>query len=82
MIKNDYVIFADNLKFLRSAHKYSQKEFANMIGSSQAMIGSYEECRAFPSIHLLMEISKRLNVTIERLCNFEYRKDYLKQFEK
>jgi transcriptional regulator with XRE-family HTH domain len=81
-MKSDYIVFADNLKFLRTAYKLSQKEYALKIGSSQAMIGSYEECRAFPSIHLLTEISRSFNITIERLCHFEYRKEFLKQFEK
>ena len=46
-----------NIKHLRSLKKMSQERFADELGWSRSMVGSYEEGRSEPPIDRLINLS-------------------------
>ncbi len=59
--------FSVNLKFLRKQKKLTQAEFANKIGISRPIVGSYEEARAEPKLVTLQNISHFFKIKIDDL---------------
>lgn len=57
--------FKCNLKYLRKIKSLTQSDFANKIGISRPIIGSYEEGRAEPKLATLQNISHFFKVSID-----------------
>lgn len=58
-----------NIKYLRKQLGMSQEAFAEKIGLTRAVIGSYEEERAVPRIGVLQQLSKTFDISIDCLVN-------------
>ena len=56
-----------NIKFLRSQKKMSQERFAEELGWTRSIVGSYEEGRSEPPIDRLIELSKYFEIPIDIL---------------
>lgn len=54
-----------NLKFLRTRHGLTQKQFAEKLGLKQSAVGAYEEERATPPLTCLIDISEMFNVSLD-----------------
>ena len=52
------LITGKNIKHIRKTNKLTQKGFAHQLNVSRPSLGSYEECRAFPSIMFLIKLSE------------------------
>ncbi len=63
--------FSSNLKFLRTQKKFTQTQFANKIGISRAIIGSYEEGRAEPKLVTLQNIAHFFKVSMDDLLEID-----------
>ena len=59
--------FKENLKYLRKLYGYSQTTLAEHIGVTRAVIGSYEEGRAMPSIQTLLKIANHFDLFLDTL---------------
>ena len=60
-----------NIKYLRKVRNLTQDQLADKIGVNRAMIGSYEEGRAFPKLPALQILSHYFNVSIDSLVNID-----------
>lgn len=63
-----------NIKFLRTRKKLSQEAFAEELGWTRSMVGSYEEGRSEPPIDRLIEIGDYFNIPIDILVKQDLRK--------
>ncbi len=62
-----------NIKHLRTLKKLSQERFAEELGWSRSMIGSYEEGRSEPPIDRLIDLSNYFNIPIDILVRNDLR---------
>lgn len=62
-----------NIKHLRSIKKLSQERFAEELGWSRSMIGSYEEGRSEPPIDRLIDLSNYFDIPIDILVKQDLR---------
>ena len=62
-----------NIKHLRTLKKLSQERFADELGWSRSMIGSYEEGRSEPPIDRLIDLSNYFNIPIDILVKNDLR---------
>jgi transcriptional regulator with XRE-family HTH domain len=60
---------ADNLKFLRKSHNWTQGDFAHHLGVKRSLIGAYEEGRADPRISFLQLICDKFGLKLDQLIN-------------
>lgn len=60
--------FGNNIKILRENRKLSQKQLADSVGVTQAMICQIEKNLRVPSLAVGYEIAKALDVTVDDLC--------------
>lgn len=67
--------FGKRLKELRRSKKISQTDLANQIGVRQSMITQYENSSSMPSIEMMIEIAKYLDVSIDYLVGSSKSKD-------
>lgn len=65
--------FSENLKQLRSDHKLSQKDLAQLLGVTQQCISEWELGKTEPTMTYLCIIADKFNISIDSLCG---RKDY------
>lgn len=66
-------IFGSRLKYLRESRDLTQKQLAEMLGTSSVMICKYEKNDdVFPNYSHLIELSKIFNVSLDYLCGSEY----------
>ncbi|QHI38463.1 HTH-type transcriptional regulator Xre [Kordia antarctica] len=56
-----------NIKHLRALKGFSQERFAEELGWSRSMVGSYEEGRSEPPIDRLIDVSNYFNLPIDIL---------------
>lgn len=63
-----------NIKHLRSLKKLSQERFADDLGWTRSMVGSYEEGRSEPPIERLIDLSNFFNIPIDILVRKDLRK--------
>lgn len=63
-----------NIKHLRALKKLSQERFADDLGWTRSMVGSYEEGRSEPQIDSLIELSNYFNIPIDILVRKDLRK--------
>jgi len=62
-----------NIKHLRTLKKLSQERFADELGWSRSMIGSYEEGRSEPPIDRLIDLSNYFKIPIDILVKNDLR---------
>lgn len=62
-----------NIKHLRALKKFSQERFADELGWSRSMVGSYEEGRSEPPIDRLIDLSNYFNIPIDILVKNDLR---------
>jgi len=63
-----------NIKHLRSLKKLSQERFADDLGWTRSVVGSYEEGRSEPPIVRLIDLSNYFNIPIDILVRKDLRK--------
>jgi len=63
-----------NIKHLRALKKLSQEQFADDLGWTRSMVGSYEEGRSEPPIERLIDLSNYFNIPIDILVRKDLRK--------
>ncbi|WP_111682432.1 XRE family transcriptional regulator [Winogradskyella tangerina] len=63
-----------NIKHLRTLRKLSQEHFADDLGWTRSMVGSYEEGRSEPPIERLIDLSNYFNIPIDILVRKDLRK--------
>ena len=62
-----------NIKHLRTLRKLSQERFADELGWSRSIVGSYEEGRSEPPIDRLIDLSDYFNIPIDILVKNDLR---------
>ncbi|MGB3607225.1 MAG: LexA family transcriptional regulator [Psychroserpens sp.] len=62
-----------NVKHLRSLKGLSQERFADELGWSRSMVGSYEEGRSEPPIDRLIDLSNYFNIPIDIMVKNDLR---------
>lgn len=62
-----------NIRHLRTLKKFSQERFADELGWSRSMVGSYEEGRSEPPIERLIDLSNYFNIPIDILVRNDLR---------
>ncbi len=62
-----------NIKYLRVLKGFSQELFADELGWTRSMVGSYEEGRSEPSIEKLIELSNYFTIPIDILVRNDLR---------
>ncbi|TPV35951.1 LexA family transcriptional regulator [Paucihalobacter ruber] len=62
-----------NIKHLRGLKGFSQERFADELGWTRSMVGSYEEGRSEPPIDRLVELSNYFNIPIDILVKNDLR---------
>ncbi|MBT8257360.1 MAG: LexA family transcriptional regulator [Bacteroidia bacterium] len=62
-----------NIKHLRSLKGFSQEQFAEELGWTRSVVGSYEEGRSEPSIERLIDLSDYFNIPIDILVKNDLR---------
>ena len=62
-----------NIKHLRMLKKFSQERFAEELGWTRSMVGSYEEGRSEPPIDRLIDLSDYFNIPIDILVKNDLR---------
>ncbi len=65
------VNFSENIKKLRQQQHMTQKELAERIGISKAMISAYETEMRYPSYDVLIKLATIFNVTTDFLLGLE-----------
>ena len=63
-----------NIKHLRSLKKLSQERFADDLGWTRSVVGSYEEGRSEPPIERLIDLSNYFDIPIDILVRKDLRK--------
>src|SRR5690606_4925898 len=63
-----------NIKHLRSLKELSQERFADELGWSRSIVGSYEEGRSEPPIDRLIDLSNYFKIPIDILVRNDLRK--------
>lgn len=58
----------NNIKYLRSIKKQSQKDFAEFLDIPQPSLSAYENDRNSPTADVLLNISQKCKVSIDWLC--------------
>ena len=62
-----------NIRHLRSLKGFSQEQFAEELGWTRSVVGSYEEGRSEPSIDRLIDLSNYFNIPIDILVRNDLR---------
>ena len=60
-------IVSENLRFLRKKAGYTQQTFASALNIKRSLIGAYEEGRAEVRLHLLADMARLLDITLDDL---------------
>lgn len=62
-----------NIRHLRKLKQYSQEQFAEELGWTRSVVGSYEEGRSEPSIERLIDLSNYFDIPIDILVKNDLR---------
>ena len=73
------VEFSDKLKTLRLQANLTQNELADELSISRQAISNYEQGRSYPSIDILLAMSKLFNQSLDELLESGAKKRYMKQ---
>ncbi|ALS02324.1 hypothetical protein ATZ33_13290 [Enterococcus silesiacus] len=68
------------LKEARTANHYSQQEVSEILHVSRSTISSWEIGRTYPSIELLVELSKLYDLSLDQLLKED--EEIIKEFKK
>ncbi len=68
---NNLQILSKRIKELRLSKKMTQTEFADAMGFTKTTLSAYENNSKKPSLDLLLEISKRCDVSLDWLCGLD-----------
>jgi len=63
--------FAENLKYLRHAHQFTQKELAYRLGLSANCICEWEKGRSEPSLETIRKLAELFEVSTDYLLGLE-----------
>ena len=63
--------FAENLKQLRKEKQLSQEELAETLDVSRQAVSKWEQGIGYPEVEKLLLLSKKLNVSLDRLMETE-----------
>lgn len=66
---------SDNIRYLRSLKKYTQKEFASLLGVAQTTVANYENGLRVPDAQKLQKIADIFEVSLDYLLGRESRKE-------
>lgn len=61
--------FGDNLREIRTSCKLSQKQFANLLGTTQQRVSEWENNKVEPTLGNIYKMTKYLNTTFEELTD-------------
>ena len=74
-MKDKFQIFSERLKTERIANKYTQKQMAEMLGTTQAVYNRYEKGGSIqgrePDFEILCKLAKILGVSADYLLDLE-----------
>lgn len=59
--------FSENIKKIREGKGLSQKALADKMGTSQSLIAAFENGTKVPSVRVVAEMAKTLNVTTDEI---------------
>lgn len=71
--------FAKELEAARKDKKLTQEELAEMINVSRQTVSKWERSEAYPEVETLLEIARRLQLSLDQLMNEELA--YVSDFE-
>ncbi len=63
--------FSENLKQIRKEHHLSQEELAELLDVSRQAVSKWEQGMGYPEVEKLLLLSKKLNVSLDRLMSNE-----------
>ena len=66
---HSYKILGNNIRSIRESKKISQEELAFMISSSRNYIGCIERAEKYPSLAIILDIAKALDVKVQDLVD-------------
>lgn len=58
---------------IRKLHGLTQEEFANMFSVTRQAVSNWENDKAYPDLHTLVEISNQFNITLDVLLKEDER---------
>ena len=58
---------------IRKSHGLTQEEFANMFSVTRQAVSNWENDKAYPDLHTLVEISDKFNITLDVLLKEDER---------
>lgn len=58
---------------IRKSHGLTQEEFANMFSVTRQAVSNWENDKAYPDLHTLVEISDKFNITLDVLVKEDER---------
>lgn len=67
----------NRIKKYRTSIKMTQQEFAERLGVTGASVSAYENGTRYPSLDIVVKISKILNITTDELLTGKVEKVYL-----
>ena len=76
-----YKMIGENIRYYRMKSHYSQKELGEKVGKSRTSIVNIENGNQHPPIHLLIDISRELNVSIHKILDMDKLNHYTKNKE-
>ena len=65
------ISFSEKLKKYRSDNNLTQEDLANKLHVSRAAVSKYETGRSYPSMDIMLEIAKMLEISIDELLSKE-----------
>ncbi|CCI84643.1 DNA-binding membrane protein [Lactobacillus pasteurii DSM 23907 = CRBIP 24.76] len=61
--------FGQQIKQLRQDNKLTQEEFANNLNVTRQAVSNWENNRNLPDLEMLLQISDRYNISLDKLLN-------------
>ena len=61
--------FGENLKYFRKLHKFSQKDFADRLSTTQQRVSEWECDKVEPSLYNIIKILRIFDITFEDLVD-------------
>ena len=61
--------FGENLKYFRKLHKFSQKDFADRLSTTQQRVSEWECDKVEPSLYNIIRILRIFEITFEELID-------------
>lgn len=71
---SNFEIFSIRLKELRTSMNLTQKQFAEIVGTTSVTISAYENNAKKPSLDIVKDIAEKCNVSLDWLCGLSDQK--------